>query len=286
MAWMKIDDRVRTHPKIVAAGPAAAWFWFCGICYCREHLTDGFIPTGMLQSLAPGVTNGRALAKKLVEVRLWHIAEGGYQVHDFTEWNQTRAEVEARRVSDSARKKRGFQLEDEPSSVRNSSVLPAGIREDSSRAHAAAQGSPSSSSWDLSDPEGGLGETTPPPRRRESVASRARALGIVPPGPWERQHGQHALRGELCGWVCMPQAVHDEFVNRLTVAGHEWPTAVTQVQAWALEVKARWAVSGEVPGDDIFKFWRHEWAATHGSNKPTAGAADPLAGVRGALSRG
>lgn len=45
MPWLKIDDRVRTHPKTVKAGPAASWFWFCGICYCRE------------QSLAPGITS-------------------------------------------------------------------------------------------------------------------------------------------------------------------------------------------------------------------------------------
>src|SRR5687767_7652776 len=95
MAWMRIDDRVRTHPKIVSAGPGASWFWFCGIGYCREHLTDGFIPDGMMASLCPGVglAAARNHASKLVEVRLWHRKPGGYEVHDFLEWNPSRASV-------------------------------------------------------------------------------------------------------------------------------------------------------------------------------------------------
>lgn len=104
MPWLKIDDKVRTHPKIVNAGPAAAWFWFCGICYCREHLTDGYIGDGMISSLAPGVTNGKNLAARLVESGLWHRTEGGYRVHDFLEWNPSRASVLAKRSADRARK--------------------------------------------------------------------------------------------------------------------------------------------------------------------------------------
>lgn len=106
MAWLKIDDRVRTHVKIVAAGPQAAWFWFCGICYCREHLTDGFIPTGMLASLCPGVSGAQAKrhARKLIEVGLWHEAPGGFTVHDFLDWNPSRAQIEADREWDRKRK--------------------------------------------------------------------------------------------------------------------------------------------------------------------------------------
>jgi hypothetical protein len=107
MAWLRIDDRVRTHPKIVLVGPAGAWFWFCGICYCREHLTDGFIPKGMLPSLAPGVTGRQAatLAAALVNTRLWHSVDHGYQIHDFLDWNPSKAEVLVQRLSDKDRKR-------------------------------------------------------------------------------------------------------------------------------------------------------------------------------------
>ena len=95
MAWLKIDDRVRTHPKIVEAGPVAAWFWFCGICYCREHLTDGLIADKMLPTLVPGVPSWKRPADVLVAAGLWHREERGYRVHDFLEWNPSRAEIEA-----------------------------------------------------------------------------------------------------------------------------------------------------------------------------------------------
>jgi hypothetical protein len=135
--WLKVDDRVRTHPKTVKAGPAAAWFWFCGICYCREHLTDGFIGDGMIQSLAPGVTNGRKLAERLVDAGLWHRTEGGFQVHDFLDWNPTRASVLEKRAADRARKD-GRKSD---GSAEESAEIPAGIQTDSSatrdaRAHA------------------------------------------------------------------------------------------------------------------------------------------------------
>jgi hypothetical protein len=97
MAWLRIDDRVRTHPKIATAGPAAAWLWFCGICYCREHLTDGFIPKPVVPNLAMNLTSPWRHAQRLVEVQLWEDAIGGFQVHDFLDWNPSRNDVEAGR---------------------------------------------------------------------------------------------------------------------------------------------------------------------------------------------
>ena len=45
------------------------------------------------------------------------------------------------------------------------------------------------------------------------------------------------------------------------------------------------AYAGRVVAEgDVFKFWRNEWTATHGGNRPAAGQslafADPLAGVK------
>lgn len=134
MAWLRIDDRVRTHPKIAEAGPAAAWLWFCGICYCREHLTDGAIPKSVLTSLAMNLPQPVKHAERLVAVGLWHEAENsnGYTVHDFLEWNPSRAEVETARRADLERKrnKNGVQIDSE----RN----PIGIQTTASRAGAGA----------------------------------------------------------------------------------------------------------------------------------------------------
>lgn len=188
-----------------------------------------------------------------------------------------------------------------------SGECPAGVREmsertDSPRPYAGADGrasspSPSGAALDVSgSSEGGPGETAPAvtiaigPPPRSTVASRAAALGIVQPGKWERQHGSHALRADFCDWVCLPQAVHDEFVNRLKGTGDPHDVALVAVRRWALDVRGRWAQSTEIPGEDIFKFWRNEWAATHGSNRPVVASSraqlGALDGVKEALRRG
>jgi 5-methylcytosine-specific restriction endonuclease McrA len=102
---MKVETRVRTHPKMIAAGPAASWLWFCGNCYAREHLTDGFIPAGMVVSLTGcGHREAKRHAATLVTVGLWHETKDGYQVHDFLDWNPSRADVDAGKEWDRRRK--------------------------------------------------------------------------------------------------------------------------------------------------------------------------------------
>lgn len=135
--------------------------------------------------------------------------------------------------------------------------------------------------------EGGVGETGnhQPLPRRVSVVDRAGALGLVSPGAWQRQHATHALRDLCCDWVCLPQAVHDEWVRRLTAAGTTPEQAAIDIRAWVADVKARWHASGQVPGDTIFDFWRNEWQRTWGSNRrppaPGSGLDALIGGGRG-----
>jgi hypothetical protein len=105
MVWLKIDDQVAHHPKFVEAGPCASWLWVCGNSYCNKYLTDGFIPLSALRTI--GVDNARKVAERLVAARLWEQVEGGYQVHDFHDFNPTAAEVNRKRKLDRERKKNG-----------------------------------------------------------------------------------------------------------------------------------------------------------------------------------
>jgi hypothetical protein len=67
-------------------------------------------------------------AKRLVDVGLWHDANGGYSVHDFLHWNPSRAEVEANKDAD--RRRKGFHSD--------SDRIPDGIPKEPSRAGAGA----------------------------------------------------------------------------------------------------------------------------------------------------
>ena len=106
MAWIKIDDQFRDHPKVLAAGPLACWLYICGLTFAGQYLTDGHIPSAMLRKLAD-VDNAQELADRLVSVGLWEKIEGGYQIHDFTEYNPTREEVRGIRTARAEAGRRG-----------------------------------------------------------------------------------------------------------------------------------------------------------------------------------
>lgn len=115
MAWVRLDDQFPDHPKVVTAGPLAGWLHVCALAYCNRHLTDGFIPRAQVGRLAnfDGMLVGYEgddgdartaheptayeMARALVEVGIWVELQGGYQIHDFLDFQPSRAEIEARK---------------------------------------------------------------------------------------------------------------------------------------------------------------------------------------------
>ena len=109
MTWVRIDDAAPLHPKLIDAGPEAAWLWTCGLAFCNRAHTDGLISRRHLAALYPGAWGAEKLARlaaKLVEVRLWEAAEGGFKVHDYEQFQAeaTREAVSIRREYERTRK--------------------------------------------------------------------------------------------------------------------------------------------------------------------------------------
>lgn len=99
MVWFVVDDSMAMHPKIIAAGNAAIGLWTrCG-SWCAQTLSDGFVPRSIARSFG---TIGQC--KALVKAGLWIEVEGGYQFHQWSERQQTKSDVEAKRKADRARK--------------------------------------------------------------------------------------------------------------------------------------------------------------------------------------
>lgn len=110
MPWVRLDEQFPDHPKVQVVGPLASWLHVCGLAYCNRLLTDGFIPTNKVGTLADfsevwdnpdgaadfGVDPYR-LADKLCEARMWKKVTGGYLIHDYTDYQPTRANVMAER---------------------------------------------------------------------------------------------------------------------------------------------------------------------------------------------
>mgnify|MGYP001005845871 CR=1 FL=1 len=131
MPWVKLDDQFPNHPKVLAAGGDAAWLYVAGLCYCQSLLTDGYIPAGMV----PRLTDRKVpmvLAEKLVTVRLWEKAEGGYRIHDYHDLNDTSDKVKAKRKATKERverwrEKRGSNGVTEPISNGVTSAIGNGV---------------------------------------------------------------------------------------------------------------------------------------------------------------
>jgi hypothetical protein len=107
--WVKLDDTFPDHPKVLAVGDEAAWLYVAGLCHCSRHLSDGFIAAAVLRRLT-GQRNPEALAERLVAERLWEPAEGGWQVHGYSEHQRTREQVEHDREKARERAQRSREL--------------------------------------------------------------------------------------------------------------------------------------------------------------------------------
>ena len=244
MAWLKVDDRVRTHPKIVEAGPLAAWVWFCGICYCREHLTDGFIADKMLATLVPGLASLNRAAASLVAAGLWHRGERGYQVHDFLDWNPSKADVEKQRAIDRARKGTGF-----PSDSRR---IPEGPPTDSDASRDARRGSGSGSLSVLALPSL---EKDGAPKIAPNGAIRGAGL-VMSSAEFVRKREKNRHVGTR---LLVPNVLHSELMAKL---GGADPDGV--LASWYTELDAEVEASRE-PIVDVFKWLRprfEDWATT------------------------
>jgi hypothetical protein len=103
--YIKVNDALPEHRKIVAVGGDAAWLHICAIAYCSRNLTDGRIPMGVVPRLSDR-KRPEKLAARLAEVRLWHTAghdcdrcpqpgPDEYLIHDYLNHQRSAAHIES-----------------------------------------------------------------------------------------------------------------------------------------------------------------------------------------------
>ncbi|WP_432160745.1 hypothetical protein [Streptomyces sp. NRRL F-5630] len=114
MSWFAVDDSAHSHPKVVAAGNAALGLWLrCGT-YAAQHLTDGIVPGAVAR-----MYGSKTQITKLVAADLWHerghtcthpkcVQPGPdeYAIHDYLEYNPSRAQVQGRKEREAEKKRR------------------------------------------------------------------------------------------------------------------------------------------------------------------------------------
>lgn len=121
MSWVRLDDRFSEHPKVLSAGPLGLAVHVRALCYAARNLTDGFIPSAVIPTLtadvalvsrAAGATDWPGV---LVSAGLWERATGGFQIHDFLEFNPSKEKQQAERRATAERVTRYRERHNAPS---------------------------------------------------------------------------------------------------------------------------------------------------------------------------
>ncbi|MEU9670355.1 hypothetical protein AB0E25_33240 [Streptomyces bobili] len=113
MAWFALDDGFDTHPKVRKAGNAAVGLFVRLGVHATRHLTEGHLDGDIVRSYGtePNV-------RKLVSVGMLHTsghtcprceqpADGDYVIHDYLDYNKSRAQIEAAREAARKRQQKG-----------------------------------------------------------------------------------------------------------------------------------------------------------------------------------
>jgi hypothetical protein len=196
--WFKVDDRFHSHPKAIAAGPAAIGLWTIAGSWSADHLTDGFIPHHVLSILSPSPHRAR-LAKRLVDVGLWEVVDGeGWQFHDWGDEGRQKTSEQVKAEREANRERQARFRDAKRNAVTNASVTPVVTRE-SQRPHLTSpligagavtdpvRGTPPQRSFSNGNINPGEGAAARHPSAR-TLADAQRAAGLEP--------GQQPARGQ------------------------------------------------------------------------------------------
>lgn len=119
MAWAKFDDRYDDNEKVKRAwkrSPAAAALHAHAITWSSRHETDGIVKAEWIQErfdIARMKPKDRKDAlDTLIETGLFISLDGeSFEVHDYLNFNPSKAQLEDKRRRDSERKRSGFHTE-------------------------------------------------------------------------------------------------------------------------------------------------------------------------------
>lgn len=96
MGWVRIEDSFFRHRKVVDLSVPAKALFLAGLCRASEQLTDGFLSIGAVRAMVGELGISTKTPAELVASGMWHKTDGGYDIHDYLDY-QPSAESERRR---------------------------------------------------------------------------------------------------------------------------------------------------------------------------------------------
>jgi hypothetical protein len=114
MPYLNTDDGFPEHEKVDVLSDGAFRLHVAAMHFCAKHLTDGLVPVRRVSRLKPDYKRGQL--GELLDGELWHKggegcgdehcpkgARGFYVVHDYLEWNKSKAWWESKRRAEADR---------------------------------------------------------------------------------------------------------------------------------------------------------------------------------------
>jgi hypothetical protein len=96
MAWVRIDDDFHAHPKVQQAWhacPTSIGLHALAMSHCARYLTDGHVSQSFAKTCLPGAAGRKRAVGALVAAGLWVPQDGGWQIHDYLDFNPSREQV-------------------------------------------------------------------------------------------------------------------------------------------------------------------------------------------------
>ena len=121
MTWLKLDDKLTTHPKWLQISVWADDIWLHASLWCASHNNDGVIPETSLhlhthkvirdsRVLGPGVDMVDSAIRELVRAGLWRRRPkrdgGGWDIVNWLDYQPSKQEVQARKEKTEEEKRR------------------------------------------------------------------------------------------------------------------------------------------------------------------------------------
>jgi hypothetical protein len=94
MSWVRIEDTVTMHPKIVRAGNEAVGCWFRLIAWSSSQLTDGHVPRAIAVLISDG---NLAVIERLVNAEMLDKDGEDFVLHDYLDYQPSASEVRKQR---------------------------------------------------------------------------------------------------------------------------------------------------------------------------------------------
>ncbi|MBX6749997.1 MAG: hypothetical protein IRY85_10080 [Micromonosporaceae bacterium] len=106
MPWVRFDDRYPVNRKVGGLSDAAFRLHTEAIFWCARELTDGRIARDELK-LVSGIARPDRHVPELVRRGLWDETDDGWQIHDYLDYQPSRAKVLADRERKAAAGRKG-----------------------------------------------------------------------------------------------------------------------------------------------------------------------------------